>query len=95
MPELLTLSTPITRPSRTGYTILFLSLDWQNAAIAIRVQGSDGVEESFGYAGNEATALMTVLNSANLSTKSLYKRVIEKLQADGHLPAGSVTGSPS
>ena len=37
----------------------------------------------------------TILNTSNLSVKSLYKRTIEKLQADGFLPAGTVTGSPA
>lgn len=95
MAEILTLTTPIAKPSLTGYTINFLSLDWQNAAITVRVVGSDGVEQTFGYAGNEATVLMSILNTKNLSVTSLYKSVIQKLQTDGKLPPGAVTGTPA
>jgi hypothetical protein len=42
------------------------------------------------YSGAEATQLMQTLNTANLTTKSLQKRVLEKLQADGKLPPGTV-----
>ena len=95
MPEILTLTSPITKPSVTTYVVLFLSLDWGNARIVVRVQASDEAVQEFVYEGATATALMTILNSANLSVKSLYKRVIEKLQADGNLPAGTITGTPN
>jgi hypothetical protein len=38
--------------------------------------------------------LITTLNTANLSTNSLVKRVLQRLQTDGYLPTGSVTGAP-
>ena len=96
MSEILTLTTPITQPSVTTYDVLFISLDWQNARIVIRVKGSNGVElPEIVYEGTPAVSLMTTLNSANLSVKSLYKRTIEKLQADGRLPAGTISGTPA
>lgn len=93
MAEQLDLTAPIVA-TRTTYTVLFLGLDWENAGISIRLKGSDGVVLSMGYAGNEATVLMTALNSANLSVKSLYRRLLERLVTDGKLPAGTVSGSP-
>ena len=96
MAEILTLTNAISQPSVTTYDVLFISLDWQNARIVIRVKGSDGKDlPEFVYEGTPAVSLMTVLNSANLSVKSLYKRTIEKLQADGKLPAGTVSGTPA
>jgi hypothetical protein len=93
MAEILTLTTPIAT-SRTTYIINSLYLDWQTSAIVVRLVGSDGVELQFSYGGNEAIALMTILNTSNLTTTSLYKRVLQKLQADGKLPAGTITGTP-
>jgi len=95
MAEQLDLTVAITQPARTTYTLSYLGLDWEGSAITIRLKGSDGAVLSMGYAGNEATALMTTLNSANLSTISLYKRVLQKLVTDGKLPAGTVNGTPS
>lgn len=95
MAEQLDLSVAITPPSRTFYRVTALSLNWPAQNVGVTVEGSDGVGLSFGYVANEAVALMTALNTANLSVKSLQKRVIEKLQADGKLPAGSVTGTPA
>ncbi len=40
-----------------------------------------------------ATTLMRVLNKANLFTKSLHKRIMEKAVADGKL-TGTISGPP-
>ena len=45
------------------------------------------------YTGNQATNMIKQLNTANLTTKSMHKRILEKLSADGVLP-GTVTGTP-
>ena len=94
MAELLTLATPIVPPTRTTYKVTLLVLDWLARVIQIRLRGSDGVEVHVEYSGDTATALMTTLNSANLSVKSLQRRILEKLAADGKLPAGTVSGTP-
>ena len=94
MAELLTLDTPIVPPTRTTYKVTLLVLDWLAKVIQIRLRGSDGVEVYAEYSGDAATALMTILNSANLSVKSLQRRILEKLAADGKLPAGTVSGTP-
>ena len=46
------------------------------------------------YAGDEADALLIGLNKANLSLKSLEKRVTEKCQEDGKLGPGTIAGLP-
>ena len=46
------------------------------------------------YDGALAASLIAALNTANLSTKSLERRVVERCQADGKIGAGSMTGSP-
>lgn len=46
------------------------------------------------YTGAVATTLIKQLNVANLATKSLHKRIIERLTADGILPPGAITGTP-
>lgn len=45
------------------------------------------------YLGDQAVTMIKQLNTANLSTKSMHKRILEKLSTDGVLP-GTVTGTP-
>ena len=75
------------------YHIAALTLDWDGARIDIRLNSAKGLARTFSYAGQTATDLLKVLNTVNLSVKSLHKRVFDRLMADGHL-AGSVSGVP-
>lgn len=94
MPEQYDLTTPIPFASRTGYKIVSLLLGWENQTIAITLRGSDNVTLTFYYTGTEAANLMSTLNTANLSTNSLYKRILTKLASDNYLPVGTITGTP-
>ena len=89
--EQVDLTTP--KPSVTSYRVVVLYLDWQHAHIQIGLLGPLGEQASFIYDGEEATNLMIVLNTANLSVKSLHKRILEKLIADEKL-AGTISGTP-
>lgn len=96
MPEVLTLSTPITN-NRTFYQFAFLHLDgWLEGSphMVVGVKGSDGVVLSFDYNGPQARTRLDIINRANYSVKSLTKSALEMLVTDGKIPAGSVTGSP-
>ena len=44
--------------------------------------------------GNEVRDMIRFLNKADLSSKSLNKRIMERLLADGHIGAGTITGTP-
>lgn len=91
--EQLDLTTPITSPSITNYRVTLLHLDWTGAQIQIVLTGPQGESAGFVYSGQEATDLMLVLNTANLSVKSLHKRILEKLVANGKL-SGTISGTP-
>lgn len=95
MAEQLDFTTPIVPASRTFYRVQRVTFDWTAAAIRIDLFGSDGTIVSAAYDGALATSLMTTLNSANLSTVSLHKRILQRLQADGFIPAGTVNGVPA
>lgn len=76
------------------YSIAALILEWDAKQIIIRLKGSDGSYVTHDYNESEgAVALMTSLNKANLATKSLHRRVMEKLIADGKI-VGSISGTP-
>jgi hypothetical protein len=93
--ESLTLTTPETKPAinTTDYRVVFLSLDWEQARITIRVRGTNAESKGFLYEGGTALTLMTALNKIDLSIKSLQRRILERLIADGLL-LGSIAGVP-
>jgi len=61
-------------------------VDNVGARIEVNYSDEDG--------GLTTATLLAALNTANLSTKSLQKRVLERLIADGKLPPGAVSGTP-
>ncbi len=99
----LTISEVVPEVTTATYRLVGLGLDWERALIVIRLRGANGETKEFRYGGNDpsvtpaeretALALMTALNTANLPVKSLQRRVLERLIADGKI-SGSVTGSP-
>lgn len=90
--EIVTLAAPL-NPS-VQFRVVHLDLNWKAAYIVIELEDESGKLHHFSYSNSEALSLMTTLNKANLSTKSLHRRIIEKLQADGKLVNGTITGSP-
>lgn len=95
MAEKVTLTVPVTRPSVTDYIIGSLHLDWSGSRIDVTLLGSDGSTTTASYTGATALTLMSALNTANLSVTSLHKRVVQRLQTDGLLGAGSISGTPA
>jgi hypothetical protein len=94
MAELLTLTTPeVTTITVTDWRVIGLSLQWEQALILVQVRGSNGERREFRYEGAVATTMMTALNKADLPTKSLIRRILERLVADGKF-AGAVAGTP-
>lgn len=100
MSESHVLSSPVTYPaptSLTDYQVVMFTIDRQNPArpwILMAARSNTGVIVEARYEGSVAATLISQLNTANLSTKSLQKRILEKMAADGFLAVGSVTGAP-
>lgn len=99
MTETHTLASEITfptPPSLTSYDVVRFSLDRGNSehSVLCVVRSNTGRLIEARYIGETATTLMTALNTANRSVKSLQKRVLERLAQDGFLPTGTVTGTP-
>lgn len=103
--ERITLTTPITQPIAT-YRVRTLLLDAgptdavEDDATTIELEATgtqlpamaDNLRvRRFVYSG--ANAQLNQLNRANLTTRSLIQRIMDKLIADGQI-AGTVTGIP-
>lgn len=82
------------RAGTLAYSVTQLVLDWEQGRIVVRLVGDNGERKEviFGDADN-ARDMMRALNTMDLSTKSLHRRIMERLIADGHL-AGSISGVP-
>lgn len=108
--EILISTTPLPQrateaPAAYHLTELRLRLEPPEVAVRLEARRGDGAcardargdcqALAVSYQGAEAAALLDLLNTANLSSRSLRRRVIERLQADGHLPAGNIAGSAS
>jgi hypothetical protein len=91
MSEELILTTPV---SVTGYRVKRLVFNWEEASITVIVSDTNNVRRVGRYDGPIATTLMNQLNTVNLTTNSLHKRILERLVTDGKLPPGTVTGTP-
>ena len=97
--EQITLTTPIAQPSITAYTPVCLYLSLTLPQIAVEVIGTDGQRLLFTYpaAGTsmdtdaKVRSTIEALNTINLSARSLWRRVFDKLVADfpARFPGGA------
>ena len=94
MAEKLGLVVPIVPPAVTDYEVGLLSLDRLRQIVYIEVYANTATVVAVKYTGAVAGTMIQQLNKANLSTKSLERRIIERLQLDGYLPAGTINGFP-
>lgn len=95
MAEQIDLTTPDFADPRTTthYRVAVLQLSMAQQRLVIVLEGENNVTKTFHYRDQEAVDMMIFLNKANLSVKSLHRRVLEKLIADGHIE-GSISGTP-
>ena len=91
--EQIDLSVVVQPAAVSTYRIDRIVLDWASACIDITLRDNTGGMTSATYSGQEATDMMLILNTANLTNNSLHKRTLTKLIADGKLD-GTISGNP-
>ena len=99
MAESHVLSSPVTYPTPPALTAWQVVRFWIDRGTAIPsvlmvARSNTGLEATARYEGSEANTIISQLNTANLSTISLQKRILSKMAQDGFLGAGTVTGTP-
>ena len=80
-------------PGTVTWKPILLHLNKKQATIKAGFEGDNGEYTSVGWEGAIATTLMVALNKANLSVKSLNRRIMERAVADGKL-SGTISGTP-
>lgn len=97
MADVVTYQAPIEARTYPGTTTLdpkVLELNLEEGVIRAKYVGQNGVVKFVEWRdddGEDATALIVFLNTANLSTKSLKQRLNERALADGKLQPGGTT----
>jgi hypothetical protein len=91
------LTTPIAATGGTSFwkvRLLTMFYDGDESYIKVGLAGENGEQKSVGYTGSEAETLIRALNKADLSTKSLHRRILEKLADDDKIGPGTQSGTP-
>ena len=105
MPEQISLAVPvITSKTRTTWGLSSLAIDRDRGLVSIYLKSDDGntllanypTPGILGPGGSlqpSGAQLLQTLNTANLTSNSLVKRVLSRLITDGYI-VGIVTGTP-
>lgn len=96
MAEQVALAAPVSVVTSV-WTLRNVILSLVNATITVELGSDSGgllIKTYDSSTTPTGATLLHTLNTANFSTNSLVKQVYARLQADGVLGAGSITGSP-
>jgi hypothetical protein len=105
--EELELTTPVVEPEKvtTTFKVISVLLDLESLLVIptptqsvgpiVKLRLKDNLDKPYDYqyTGQTALDMIKFMNTANFTTKSMHKRILERLSADGVLP-GTVTGAP-
>jgi hypothetical protein len=102
--EELVLTEPVVIPEKVTdtYKVIVLTLNWdvivnpttgEKGLVSIDLKDNLGNPFHHQYTGQEALDMMKWMNTADFSTNSMHRRILQKLSNDGVLP-GTVTGAP-
>lgn len=89
-------------PGASTFAVADVQFSWRSKSIVVGMAQVDsggafvsgGKRMELTYSGDSALVLLRTLNKADLSVKSLHRRIMERLQADGLVGAGVVAGTP-
>lgn len=99
--EIITLQTPLTKPSQTTVSIERITFDRVAQSVAVQWTGNNGEAASWVYTtpasgavARTGASLLSLVNTRNFASNSMIKQVLQLLQTDGLIAAGSVSGTP-
>ena len=75
------------------YQVASLALNWESKTTVTVLLGPGGFRKTVQYVDPQATTMMKSLNKTDLSVKSLHRRILEQLIADGQI-VGVISGLP-
>lgn len=93
MAEILTLTTPESFPSITTWRVVELTLDAKHGVIHAVLESNLNTTAVYREQDADTLDAIRALNTANLSIKSLQRRLLERIAARG-VKVGTVSGTP-
>ena len=94
MAETIVLTTPeVVQMTNTEYRLSRITFDRDASTILVLFRGANGEQKEWRIEGDVALQRMKALMTADLSTKSLQRRIMEAAVQSGFL-TGTVTGTP-
>ena len=97
MAEILTLTTPVHAAvaASTIVQVVEFNIDAEFWVLNVKVKTNTGKYETYPEQDPDTETAIRALNTANLTTKSLQKRIIERMQAkDPAKWGGVISGTP-
>lgn len=96
MAEQLNLATPQVRPEEitSAYKVASLTLQVEQQRVTVTIRGTHQELIVESVSGSEALTLMQQLNTANLTNRSLQKRILEWVASRHPELTGTVSGTP-
>lgn len=109
MAEELVITDPVQPPPTTKYRLSSVTYDLEMAipdpnipigtppppgVVNIKLKDNNGQYSQYQYIGEKAQTLIKQMNTANMSVKSMQKRLLERLTKDGMIPPATVQGDP-
>lgn len=96
--EKLNLTTPQVKPQITtsDYKVDYFGISRSRQLVVVELLGTNGEKRTYEWTAlttPSALSLMTTLNSANLSVKSLERRILELIATSDAALAGTVSGA--
>jgi len=101
--EIVTLTSPLTKPNTTNFRIQRVTFDIDQKSILIQWIGNDGLAQSATYptpapsdhpSQPTGATLLNQVNTGNNTSTSMVKKIYQRLQTDGYIPAGTISGTP-
>jgi hypothetical protein len=97
MAEQLDLTAPVTKTATANYRVSYLNMDVDGGRLMVVLTANNGdtVQKVYDATTTPTGAsLLIALNKADLTAKSLQRRILERLIADGVI-AGTISGVPA
>ena len=103
--ETIILETPVEKPPVNEVRLERLIIDHEIWLVTLQWLGNNNEAGSatyptppilnpLGVMQSSGKQLISALNTADLRNNSLVKRCLSRLQTDGYLPAGTISGTP-
>lgn len=85
---------PVSFYANRGRQLVIVEVVSDTGVLVQATYPTPAINNACGVVQPTGQALISSLNTVNLSTNSLWKRILQRLQTDCYIGAGTITGTP-